>query len=34
MEHFLVKSACRVGASSALLASELNKAGWSVIMTS
>ena len=33
VEHFLMKSARRVSASSVLLASVLSKAGWSVLMT-
>ena len=33
MEHFLMNSACIVGTSSAMLASVLSKAGWSVKMT-
>ena len=33
MEHFLMKSACIVSTSSAMLASVLSKAGWSVKMT-
>ena len=30
MEHFLMKSTCIVSTSSAMLASVLSKAGWSV----
>ena len=33
VEHFLLKSTCRVSASGALLASVLCKTGWSVLIT-
>ena len=33
VKYFLMKSTCRVSAPSAMLASVLSKAGWSLLMT-